>query len=582
MKIIVFTISILALSFPAFAQGGVSIYQFNAPGFFVAVVAGVVLAAAFQLFLTNLSAAAGLSAAGVVTDTSRQNSRKSKKDNPGHGGNPGNPSVISDYTDEIHSTMRNISTGFGLMATITASIALFFATWLALEIISPTNVAFAIIVALVIWGLSYLITFILELKVGTTMVGAIAYVAKQSFQSITQVTSQLMRKSEGRREEDKVRSITKAVHSELFGHVDLQRQIKDYIRELKPEYSPQDFRNELESLIDELRIEEFISPDGGPGGIQEVVRQVRTSGKHMSKEEARGAANHLRGMVSEAREEMESGKASHEKVADSAMRTAGLSHEEAERMRKTMEDFLSQTGKEQLEPEGIKRDLELLFKDPWEGIDALQQRLASIDRDTIETLIAQRQDISKDEAHQYVERVWRVIESFTSQAQEQKAGMQAGVEARKEGAASKKEHALNRIEAYIASLDRPTLDAEAIRYDLEVMFSDPKFAAEDLYSRAKHLNREDIMAIVTSNRHISREDADNVVNQIMTIRDESIHRAEQMKREVEHRMEQAKQEAMHQADQMRKTAASATWWIFIAATVSGVTAVFGGILATVT
>ncbi len=597
MRVIVFTMSVLALSFPAFAQDEISIYQFNAPGFFVAIVAGVILAAAFQLFLTNLSGAAGLSAARVVTHPSGKNSKKDKKENPGHssesdhGSNPGrgsrsidpdNPSILSDYTDEAHSAMRTISTGFGLMTMITASIALFFASWLALEIVGPTSIIFGVVVALVIWGVSYLLTFSLEFTATATMIGAIASVTKQSFKSIAQATTQLMRKSEGRRVEDMARSMTQAVRSELFGHLDLKSQIQEYIHELKPDYTPRDYRNELESLIDKLQVEEYVSPEGGPGGIQEIVRQVRTSGTQMSRENARSAANRLRKVFAETREEAGKDKARHEKVADSAMRAAGLSAEEAERTRKKMEEFLHQTGKEQLDPEGIKHDLEWLFHEPREGADALKQRLSSIDRDTIETLIAQRQDISKEDVHQYVDRVWSVISMITGRTQEQKEKMRAGVETGKEGAASTKDHALNNIEEYIASLDRPGLDAEAIRHDIELLFSDPKHAAEDLYNRAKKLNREDIMALVTTNRYISREDAEKVVQQIESIRDEAVHRAEQLKREIEFRTEQAKQEALHQADELRQTAASATWWIFITAMISGVAAVLGGFVAAVT
>ncbi|GAB6059076.1 hypothetical protein [Desulfonatronum parangueonense] len=592
-RIITITLLVLCgVSIPAMAQDVVSIYQLTASNFFVAVVAGVVLAAAFQLFLTNLSAAAGLSAAKVMTaDSDDRKSKKEEKSGHGSDKNPHGPTAFSDYADGVHTTMRQVSTGFGVMTMITASISLFLATWLALAIISPLNAMYAVGVALVIWGLSYLITFMLELRIGTTMIGAIAKMARQGFQSVAQAGTQLMQRSEGRRYEDQARSITKAVHSELFGHIDLQQQIKDYINELKREASPRMFRDELENLINELRIEEYVSPDGGPGGTPEIIRQIRTSGKRMSREEAKSAASRLRDIAARTKEETHSDKPRHEKAADSALRAMGLSHEEAEQTRKKFEEFLRSTGKEQLDPDGIKRDLEKLFQDRSEGADALSRRLSSIDRDTVETLIAKRQDMSKDEVHQYVDRIWGVVENYTGKARQRTSDMQTEMQGDKftgrtidmdegkTGAVSNKERILNRIEEYIASLERPNLDAEAIRHDLELMFSDPRFAAEDLYHRAKGLNRQDVLAIVTSSRYVSEEDVDKMVDQIMKIRDETVIRVERMKLEVKNRVEQARQEVIHQADEMRKTAANATWWVFITATASGVAAIFGGLLA---
>jgi len=58
-----------------------------------------------------------------------------------------------------------------------------------------------------------------------------------------------------------------------------------------------------------------------------------------------------------------------------------------------------------------------------------------------------------------------------------------------------------------------------------------------------------------------------------------IHKAEQMKDEVDRRIGQAKDEARHQAEEVRKTAASAAWWTFGTAVVSGVAAAIGGLIA---
>jgi hypothetical protein len=49
----------------------------------------------------------------------------------------------------------------------------------------------------------------------------------------------------------------------------------------------------------------------------------------------------------------------------------------------TLESYLQNTGKEELNPEGIKRDLQLLLNDPRAGIGSIGDRLSQFDRSTL-------------------------------------------------------------------------------------------------------------------------------------------------------------------------------------------------------
>jgi len=70
-----------------------------------------------------------------------------------------------------------------------------------------------------------------------------------------------------------------------------------------------------------------------------------------------------------------------------------------------LESYLRNTGKSELNPEGIKRDLQLLFNEPQLGLQALKHRAGQVDRTTIVQLLQQRQDISSEEANQIVDQV---------------------------------------------------------------------------------------------------------------------------------------------------------------------------------
>jgi hypothetical protein len=97
--------------------GGPIVFPYN---FFIALVAGVVLAIAFELILTNLSVAAGLNVLGGFTRPSRGKAGE-------HGGGAaGGEGVIE--------KVRGITSIVGIWTLITASIALFFSSWLAVEL----------------------------------------------------------------------------------------------------------------------------------------------------------------------------------------------------------------------------------------------------------------------------------------------------------------------------------------------------------------------------------------------------------------------------------------------------------------
>ena len=85
--------------------------------------------------------------------------------------------------------------------------------------------------------------------------------------------------------------------------------------------------------------------------------------------------------------------------------------------------------------------------------------------------------------------------------------------------------------------------------------------------------------IISKANTILEEDAERIISRIESARDKVIGKVEQMGTEVRRRLDAAKQEALHQADEARKIAATAAWWAFASAVVSGVAAVLGGIVA---
>jgi hypothetical protein len=72
---------------------------------------------------------------------------------------------------------------------------------------------------------------------------------------------------------------------------------------------------------------------------------------------------------------------------------------------------------EQVNPDGIKRDLQLLLQDPQAGLSSLGDRVSEFDRDTFVAILSQREDISEEEANQIADRVESSYKSIVEQLQ---------------------------------------------------------------------------------------------------------------------------------------------------------------------
>jgi hypothetical protein len=233
-----------------------------------------------------------------------------------------------------------------------------------------------------------------------------------------------------------------------------------------------------------------------------------------------------------------------------------------------LEDYLRNTGKDELNPEGIKRDLQLLLNDPRTGVESLTDRLSQFDRSTLITLLQMRGDISEEEANQVVEQVLAVRDSVVEQVRSIQRRIQEVVDG-----------VFANIRNYLNSLDRPELNYDGIKRDVRKLFYDPQAGFDSLRDRLGSFNRDTLVAILSSREDISEADANRIIDQIEGTRNTVLQRVENIQQEAQRRVEQVKQQAQRQAEETRKAAASAAWWLFATAIVSGIAAASAGALA---
>ncbi|MBW4479106.1 MAG: MFS transporter [Tolypothrix brevis GSE-NOS-MK-07-07A] len=249
-------------------------------------------------------------------------------------------------------------------------------------------------------------------------------------------------------------------------------------------------------------------------------------------------------------------------------RLATRTQQRVETFQAYLQEYLRGTGKEELNPEGIKRDLQLMLHDPRVGMESITERLSQFDRSTIIALLKIREDITDEEAAQIADNMISVQQQFVEQVR----GIQRQIQGVLDGV-------FGNIRNYLNALERPELNYDGIKRDVRQMFDDPQAGFEAMRDRLSSFNRETLVAVMSSREDISEEDANRIIDQIEGARNKVLQRAERIQQEAQRRLEEVKVQAQRQAEETRKAAASAAWWLFATATVSAIFAALGGAIA---
>ncbi|MGD1862779.1 MAG: MFS transporter [Leptolyngbyaceae cyanobacterium] len=333
------------------------------------------------------------------------------------------------------------------------------------------------------------------------------------------------------------------------------RALESYLRRTgKPELNPEGIKHDLQMLIDDPKVGMQAMRDRLAQMDRDTLVQLLSQRDDLSEAEVNQIIDDILQTIRD--------------ILKAPQRLARRAQQQVISFEQSLEDYLRHTDKAALNPDGIKRDLQLLLNDPKQGGQRLQDRLAAIDRDTVVALIAQRQDMTREEAAAAVDQVLSVRDQILNQIQKVQLRVQNLIN-----------RILNRIRAYLNSLERPELAYEGIRRDLRKLFDDPQTGFEALKYRFSQFDRNTLVAIVSSHDNISEADAHRVIDQIESVRDSALQKAERLEREVESRVQALKQQANQQIEETRKAAEIAAWWIFGTATISAIASAIGGSIA---
>jgi ElaB/YqjD/DUF883 family membrane-anchored ribosome-binding protein len=332
-------------------------------------------------------------------------------------------------------------------------------------------------------------------------------------------------------------------------------KIADYLRNTNlDELDPEGIQRDLAELFEDPKAGSLALRDRLSQVDRETLVKLLSQREDLSEEQVNQAIDQVQESINN--------------IVKAPRRLAARAQKQAQDFGATIEGYLKNTNKEELNPEGIKRDLQVLLNDPRAGLGNIGDRLQQFDRETLVALLSQREDISEEEANEIVEQV----ESVRNQLVEQVQKVQQTVQSTIDGV-------LGKTREYLNSLDRPELNYEGIKADFQKVFDDPQAGFEALQTRLSQFDRETLVSVLSSREDISEADANRIIDQIEEARNSVIQRAQAVQEEVQRRLASVKQQAQKQAEETKQAVAGAAWWLFSAAATSLAASAIAGAIA---
>ncbi|WMJ73166.1 hypothetical protein RCC89_08325 [Cytophagaceae bacterium ABcell3] len=542
------------------------------PQFFFSVIAGVILALAFQLLLSALATATGISLIGNIKDKFTGNKNENKSDKKDESSESSTPLGVK------------ITSAAGLWSVLASAISLFFASWLAVRFSLIADVGLGITLGLVIWALTMTTVAYLDYRVGRSITGTIWNMAREGFKASADTAKAIFGKSE----EDKMANVAQktvgAIRSEIAGVMDNNKIVKnfdDYIQKMQPKDLDYDkIKDDLVSILNELEFKqktEFTDE----GLLKKTFVEIAESTPTISKEKA----SKLKQTFDEAKGIVKSGGSNADKLTEAFDKFTPGTDEDAENFRKKVADYLNATDKKEFTADRLKKDIETIMRDPVSSKDIMRRKIKSLDRAAIVNAISARTDIDEEEAKKVVSQVQNVVLNLGNKLRENK---EKTAEVATEGSSKatkqmdKAEGVLtqfeNKVRKYFNSMDREELNYDRMKQDFTQMLHDPNAAVPILKERFQKFDKDTMVALISANSSLSKGEAELIFEKFEEAKQDTLDFAEKVEEKTKETLEYAKLYALQQAENTRKTAMSASWWVVATLVISGVAAVLGSLI----
>lgn len=393
--------------------GAVVIGRFSAFNFFTAIVAGFVLAIAFQLLLTVLSAATGLSVAGPLDEEKGKEGGKERS---------------------AGKAARRVTSAFGIWTLVTTSVALFFASWLAVELSLTVSTLVGIVLGLVTWGLFYLAIMTLEVSAVSSLVGSLGRTALAGLRSAYSSTTALFAPSPGggRRASDVAEKVTEVVRERLVGEAQ-DRQLGERIRELVGNVGkavppdPETVRVRLRERLDAEEIAALSMDDGPLWDRERVVQEVATRpqiGPELARRRVEATEEAVRRLRDEAITREPEARMEGQDPKAPPPRVGPVSRVVRERAVAKVQSVAAEPGLSSVSMDDVRDRVVALFHDPSSSFDDIAHRAKTMDRAWLKEQVAMRTDLTEEDVDRLINRMEEGRDQVMRRAEEARAEVQ--------------------------------------------------------------------------------------------------------------------------------------------------------------
>lgn len=531
--------------------------------FAVGVISAVIVAYGVQFLLSTLSLAAGLS----LTPNIKEKAAKAKAQSLVKGDKA--HTIHADDDDEDDSlSMMTVTSAVGAWALITSSIALFVGSYFGVLII-PIPVEYAVVAGLVIWALFFLSMVVLEYKMVSTVVGGLIHSAVSGLRGTADMISGALVPSKSKSIEKQARQSIRAIYDEVDTIIrkdNIDKKLGDYIEKLVPSVpTMKDIDKELHRIIESIEVEHKVKVDRGD--VVEVLDLHFKDHPKLNSEslgKLKAAANTLKQKVDDA-------DGQENKVAAVVDHLAPVSDEKAAELRQKFSQLLESTSNPELSSDKFKQDIVKLFDDPKSGADSLKSRLALFDKSTIKELVNQNTQLDAEKSDRLVEFLAGYINRMSGAVDAKKAQAEGGFDVK--GIVTQK------LRDYLDGLDRPELNYFSLKRDAQLIMEEPGSAPEVIRERLQSMDKDSLVALLSSNSHISEEQAIKAADSLLEARDKAIDTYTSIETEVSKRYQMSRRKMVIYAERVRKNSIAAAWWLVGSTVVSAAAAVGGALLS---
>jgi hypothetical protein len=290
---------------------------------------------------------------------------------------------------------------------------------------------------------------------------------------------------------------------------ELRQRVEDYLRNTqKEELNPEAIERELRTLLED--------PQAGFQALRsrlsqfdrDTLVQLLSQREDLSEEQ-----------VNQIIDRAESVKNS---ILQAPQQVAEQAKQRSQETIDSLSEYLRNTNLEELNPEGIQQDLTKLLDNPQEGALALRDRLSQVDRETLVKLLSQREDLSEEQVNQTIDRVQEAIQNIVRAPQQLAKRVTKKVV----------DFEAN-LENYLRNTDKEELNPEGIKRDLQLLLQDPRVGIGSIGERISQVNRETIVALLSQREDISEEEANQIVDRIVSVRDSIQEQFQQIQQKMQ-------------------------------------------------